>query len=101
MDIRTEHIKEELGEIVHVERSALHRDELAVRCLELLEERGVLVFPRLGLSDEVQLAFTDRLGTRGRRAPDPPDRTRQTPADSPQARRRLAAAPRSGTVIAH
>jgi alpha-ketoglutarate-dependent taurine dioxygenase len=71
MDIRTEHIKEELGEIVHVERSALHRDELAVRCLELLEERGVLVFPRLGLSDEEQLAFTDRLGTRGRRAPDP------------------------------
>ncbi|HTV94676.1 MAG TPA: TauD/TfdA family dioxygenase, partial [Steroidobacteraceae bacterium] len=34
------------------------------RCLELLEERGVLVFPRIDLSDAQQLAFTDRLGTR-------------------------------------
>jgi alpha-ketoglutarate-dependent taurine dioxygenase len=38
----------------------------AQRCLELLERRGVLVFPRLGLSDEEQVVFTDRLGSRVR-----------------------------------
>jgi hypothetical protein len=32
--------------------------------LDEIEERGVLVFPRVNLSDAEQLAFTDKLGTR-------------------------------------
>jgi hypothetical protein len=34
------------------------------RCLELLDQRGVLMFPRIGLNDAEQLAFTDKLGAR-------------------------------------
>jgi len=49
---------------VHVERSELTDETVAQRCLEALEAHDVLVFPRLGLSDAEQLAFTDRLGTR-------------------------------------
>lgn len=64
MKIEVENVKPSIGAIVHVERSALFDEDVAQRCLELLEERGVLVFPRIGLSDAEQLAFTDRLGTR-------------------------------------
>ena len=64
MSIRIEPIKPAIGAIVHVDRSALLSDEVIRLCLEALEERVVLAFPRLGLTDEEQLAFTDRLGTR-------------------------------------
>lgn len=64
MKIEIENVKPKIGTIVHVERSALLDDDVAKRCLELLDERGVLVFPRIGLSDKEQLAFTDKLGAR-------------------------------------
>jgi alpha-ketoglutarate-dependent taurine dioxygenase len=64
MKIEVQNIKPKIGAIVHVERSALLDEDVARRCLELLDERGVLVFPRIGLSDKEQLAFTDKLGTR-------------------------------------
>jgi alpha-ketoglutarate-dependent taurine dioxygenase len=64
MKMEVENLKPKIGSIVHVDRSALQDEEVAHRCLELLEERGVLVFPRIGLSDEEQLAFTDKLGAR-------------------------------------
>jgi len=64
MKIAVENIKPNIGSIVRVERAALLEDEVAQRCLELLDERGVLVFPRIGLSDKEQLAFTDKLGDR-------------------------------------
>jgi alpha-ketoglutarate-dependent taurine dioxygenase len=64
MKIEIENVKPKIGTIVHVERSALLDEDVAQRCLELLDERGVLVFPRIGLSDKEQLAFTDKLGTR-------------------------------------
>lgn len=62
--MRIEPIKPHIGAIVHVERSALTDAAVAKRCLEALEEHDVLVFPRLGLSDAEQIAFTDRLGPR-------------------------------------
>jgi len=62
--MKVEDVKPTIGSIVHVERSALFSEETAQRCLELLEERQVLVFPRINLSDEEQLAFTDKLGAR-------------------------------------
>lgn len=62
--MKTEDISPAIGTAVHVEKAALRDDEVARRCLELLDERGVLVFPRIGLNDEEQLAFTDKLGAR-------------------------------------
>jgi alpha-ketoglutarate-dependent taurine dioxygenase len=64
MKVQVENIKPAIGSIVRFERSALLDDDVAERCLELLEERQVLVFPRIGLSDKEQLAFTDKLGAR-------------------------------------
>lgn len=64
MSIRIEPIKPRIGAVVHVDRAALGEEGVAQRCLEALEKHTVLVFPRLGLTDEEQLAFTDRLGAR-------------------------------------
>jgi alpha-ketoglutarate-dependent taurine dioxygenase len=65
MTIEVEYIKPRIGAIVRVsDRSELKDDAVVQRCLELLEDRGVLVFPRIGLSDAEQLDFTGRLGTR-------------------------------------
>ncbi len=62
--MKVENIKPLIGATVEVTRAELQDDAVAQRCRDLLEERGVLVFPRIGLSDEEQLAFTDKLGTR-------------------------------------
>lgn len=64
MSIRVEDLKPKFGSTVHVDKSALLDGETVARCQQLLEQRGVLVFPRIGLTDAQQLAFTDRLGTR-------------------------------------
>ena len=57
-------IKPRIGSIVEVERAALLSDAVIERCRALLEVRGVLVFPKLNLTDDEQLAFTDKCGTR-------------------------------------
>jgi alpha-ketoglutarate-dependent taurine dioxygenase len=64
VNIRIEPIKPHIGAVVHVDRAALLDEAVARRCLDALDKHGVLVFPRLGLSDAEQLAFTDRLGGR-------------------------------------
>jgi len=64
MRCEIESVKPLIGGIVHVDRASLFDDAVIQRCLEALEDRGVLVFPRVGLSDAEQLAFTDALGTR-------------------------------------
>jgi alpha-ketoglutarate-dependent taurine dioxygenase len=64
MALKVEPIKPALGAIVHVDRAALSDDAVVQECLDLLETHGVLVFPRLGLSDAEQLAFTDKFGAR-------------------------------------
>src|SRR5580658_3451461 len=64
MSIVVTHVKPRIGSIVQVEKSALYDDATVAQVLELLEQRGVLVFPRMALNDEEQLALTDRLGTR-------------------------------------
>jgi alpha-ketoglutarate-dependent taurine dioxygenase len=62
--VEIEPIKPLIGGIVHVKRADLLDKAVVERCRQALEERGVLVFPRMGLSDEEQLAFTDSLGAR-------------------------------------
>ena len=62
--MQVENLKPKIGARVHAERAELNDPAVAQRLLELLEERGVLVFPRLGLDDRDLLAFTDSLGAR-------------------------------------
>jgi alpha-ketoglutarate-dependent taurine dioxygenase len=57
--LHVENIKPNIGAIVHVDKASLTDPEVTQRLAELLETRGVLVFPRIGLSDAEQLAFTD------------------------------------------
>jgi alpha-ketoglutarate-dependent taurine dioxygenase len=64
MSIEVTPIKPLIGSVVHVDRKQLQTEEVTKLCLDLLEERGVVVFPRINVSDEEQLAFTDSLGTR-------------------------------------
>lgn len=64
MSIKIERVHEHIGGIVHVDRARLCDDEVIAACRDALEDRGVLVFPRIGLSDKEQLAFTDRFGER-------------------------------------
>jgi alpha-ketoglutarate-dependent taurine dioxygenase len=59
-----EPIKEHIGAIVHVDKAHLCDDDVVAACRAQLEDRGVLVFPRLFLSDAEQLAFTDKFGQR-------------------------------------
>src|ERR1700756_4029044 len=64
MSMDVEFIKPDIGASIRVAPEALTDDAVVQRCLELLEERGVLVFPKIGLTDAQQLAFTDKLGGR-------------------------------------
>lgn len=59
-----EDIKPNIGSVIHVDRATLLTRGFASNCLQLLDDRNVLVFPEIGLSDEEQLAFTDMLGER-------------------------------------
>ena len=62
--VRIEPIKPHIGGRVHVSKEHLLDDETIVAVREALEQRGVLVFPRMNLTDAEQLAFTDKLGKR-------------------------------------
>jgi alpha-ketoglutarate-dependent taurine dioxygenase len=64
MDLDVENISPKVGARIGADPAALADPAIAARCLELLDERGVLVFPRLNLTDEQQIAFTDSLGER-------------------------------------
>lgn len=57
-------IRPNIGARVHVDRASLLDEATGRACLDLLERHLVLVFPRIGLSDREQLAFTDLLGPR-------------------------------------
>jgi alpha-ketoglutarate-dependent taurine dioxygenase len=62
--VRIEKIKPHIGGIVHVSKEHLLDDETIAAVREALEDRGVLLFPRMNLTDAEQLAFTDKLGKR-------------------------------------
>jgi alpha-ketoglutarate-dependent taurine dioxygenase len=70
--VRIERIKPHIGGLVHVSKEHLLDANSVAAVREALEDRGVLVFPRMNLTDSEQLAFTDKLGTRlnyNRKAP--------------------------------
>jgi len=62
--LQVENIKPAIGARITVDKANLLDPEVTQRLAELLEERGVLVFPKIGLTDEEQLAFTDSFGAR-------------------------------------
>lgn len=64
MTVTVEPIKPHIGALIHVSADHLLDDETIDTVRRELEVRGVLVFPRLNASDELQLAFTDKLGER-------------------------------------
>jgi alpha-ketoglutarate-dependent taurine dioxygenase len=64
MSLDVEIIKPGIGAIVHADPQALVDGSVAKKVLELVEERGVIVFPRIGLTDAEQLKLTEHLGGR-------------------------------------
>jgi alpha-ketoglutarate-dependent taurine dioxygenase len=64
MDLKVEAIKPAIGAKVILDRASIGDPDVSQQLLALLERHTVLVFPRVGLSDEEQLALTDALGDR-------------------------------------
>jgi alpha-ketoglutarate-dependent taurine dioxygenase len=64
MSVTFEPIKPDVGSFAHVDRDHLLDAGVLDQVRAKLEERGVLVFPRIDVSDEQQLAFTDAIGGR-------------------------------------
>jgi len=52
-----------IGSVIHADKETLLSGKLASDIRALMEQRGVLVFPKIGLTDEEQIAFTKTLGT--------------------------------------
>lgn len=64
MNLKVEVIKPALGARVYLDRSKIGDTSTSEELCTLLERHSVLVFPRIGLTDEEQLALTDALGDR-------------------------------------
>jgi alpha-ketoglutarate-dependent taurine dioxygenase len=64
MSLKAEILKPAIGVKVNLERSQVGDPDVSQELLALLERHTVLVFPRIGLSDDEQLALTDALGDR-------------------------------------
>ncbi len=62
--VAIENVKEHIGGIVHVDRAHICDDDVVEACRKALDDRGVLVFPQVHLTNEEQLAFTDKWGAR-------------------------------------
>lgn len=61
-NLKSEPIKEKIGSRVFNAKEELLSGTLAQDIRDLLEERGVLVFPAINMTDEEQIAFTKTLG---------------------------------------
>lgn len=64
MSLEVEVLKPAIGAKVYLDRSMIGDPAVSEELLGLLEKHTVLVFPRIGLTDEEQLALTDALGER-------------------------------------
>lgn len=63
MRFETTNLTPLIGTRVDADRTTLLEGAKAADLLELLETRGVLVFPRIGLNDEEQRVFASTIGT--------------------------------------
>lgn len=64
MGIKYEPIKSSIGVVIHADKAALEDQAFASQVMELVLQHGVVVFPKINLTDAEQLAFTDKLGAR-------------------------------------
>ena len=64
--LKTRDIKPKIGTEIHADKQTLLSGVHAAEIRDLLEQRGVLVFPKLGVTDEEQLEFTRTLGSTAR-----------------------------------
>lgn len=62
MALKTEDLKPSIGSRVLADKAALLSGEHSDEIRELLEQRGVLVFPEVNFTDEEQVEFTRTLG---------------------------------------
>ena len=65
MALQHRNIKPLIGSEILADKAALLSGGHAAEIRELLEQRGVLVFPKIHFTDEEQLAFTNTMGTIG------------------------------------
>ena len=61
--LATRDLTDRIGTEILAGKDALLSGEHAGAIRELLEQRGVLVFPKIGFDDDEQVAFTETLGT--------------------------------------
>ena len=64
MTIPYENVKPDIGARIDATKAEMADPDFVAECLKLLNERIVLVFPEIGLTDKEQLVFTDLLGER-------------------------------------
>lgn len=64
MSVTFTNIKPQIGSHVHVDKAHLCDDDVVAKIAAKLDERGVLVFPQINVSDAEQIALTDKLGGR-------------------------------------
>ena len=64
MGFTVENVKPIVGAVVHADKATMLSPGFGKKTLDLLADRGALVFPQVGLTDQEQLAFTDSLGQR-------------------------------------
>lgn len=67
-----------IGSIVHADKQTLLSGEKAQEIRALMENRGVVVFPKINLTDQEQIAFTKTLGTFAHEASEYGDKTDDT-----------------------
>ena len=61
--LATREISPRIGSEIHADKDVLLSGDHADAIRDLLEQRGVLVFPEIGFTDDEQVAFTETLGT--------------------------------------
>ncbi len=62
MALKTKELKPRIATAIQADKAALLSGEHADEIRNLLEQRGVLVFPEINFTDEEQVAFTKTLG---------------------------------------
>ena len=61
-EIAIEVLESDFGVLAYVSPDRLLDEGVPEQCLNLLNKYGVLVFPKISVSDEIQVAFSGRLG---------------------------------------
>ncbi|MDY6997242.1 MAG: TauD/TfdA family dioxygenase [Actinomycetota bacterium] len=61
--LQAREVKEHIGTEIRAGKETLLSGEHAEALRDLLEQRGVLVFPQIGFTDDEQVAFTETLGS--------------------------------------